>query len=98
MVCRPAHKPDWVTPEVEALQRAGDARVRRIAKHLLPCPKCGAAPQVDLGLADAQYPPGQEFISCATVIEGPEIPLQSCGVHAIGAAAWNRRYAPDGGA
>jgi hypothetical protein len=91
-------KPQWVTTEVEAMQRDCDRRVRRILAHLLPCPKCGAMPQVDLGFLDAPYPPGHETIYCATVIEGPEIPMQTCGVHAIGAAAWNRRHLADGGA
>lgn len=98
MVGRIDLKPDWVTPEVEAMQRACDRRVRRILTHLLPCPKCGAVPQVDLGFVDAPYAPGHEFIHCATVIEAPDIPMQTCGVHATGAAAWNRRYTPDGGA
>lgn len=98
MARRPEPKPDWVTPKVEAMQRAADARVRRITKYLLPCPKCGATPQVDLGFADTPFPPGHEFIHCATVIEGPDIPIQGCGVHAIGASAWNRRHSPDGGA
>lgn len=98
MARRSEPKPDWVTPEVEAMQRDCDRRVRRILAHLLACPKCGAMPQVDLGLVDAPYAPGREFIACATVIEGPDIPMQSCGVHAIGAAAWNRRFVPDGGA
>lgn len=90
--------PDWVTPEVKAMQADCDGRVRRILVHLLPCPKCGATPQVDLGFCDAPYAPGHEFIHCATFIETADIPAQTCGVHAIGAAAWNRRYTADGGA
>jgi len=90
--------PDWVTPEVAAMQRDCARRAQRIQAHLLPCPKCGAVPQVDLGFCDAPYAPGHEFIHCATVIEAADIPMQTCGVHAIGAAAWNRRHAPGGGA
>lgn len=98
MAGRKEPKPDWVTPEVEAMQRDCDRRVRRILARLLPCPKCGAMPQVDLGFANAPYAPGHELIHCATVIEAVDIPIQTCGVHAIGAAAWNRRYSPGGGA
>lgn len=90
-------KPDWVTPEIDAMRRACARRARRILARLLPCPKCGAKPQVDLGFVDAPYAPGHELIHCATVVEGPDIPMQTCGVHAIGASAWNRRYSPDGG-
>ena len=92
-----APDPDWVTPELKVMQRDNGRRVQRIQAHLLPCPKCGAVPVVDLGFCDAPYAPGHEFISCATVIEAADIPMQTCGVHAIGAAAWNRRFTPDGG-
>lgn len=98
MAGRKDPKPDWVTPEVEAMQRAAWRRQRRIARTLLPCPKCGCAPEVDTGLLDAPFPPGQEMIWCPRYFDGPDIPLQSCGVHSIGAAAWNWRYRPDGGA
>jgi hypothetical protein len=88
--------PDWVTPEVKALQRAAWRRQAMIGKTLLPCPKCGNTPVVDLGFADAPHQPGQEFIHCPTYIIGvPGIPDQACGVHSIGAAAWNWR-GPDG--
>jgi hypothetical protein len=78
------------SPEIRALQRAAHRRARALAKTLLPCPKCGEAPDVDVGLLDAQYPAGEEFISCPAVLSiGDD--MQSCGTSSIGAAHWNFR-------
>lgn len=84
--------PDWVTPEVRALQRRANRRIRALQKVLAPCLKCGGPPAVDLGFLDALHPPGQEFIHCPRYFVGiPGIPDQACGSHSIGAAAWNWR-------
>lgn len=59
-----------------------------------PCPKCGNLPEIDRGLSDAPFPPGEELVQCMTVIVAvPGIPDQSCGVSSIGVKAWNYRPA-----
>lgn len=81
------------SPEEEAMQRALNRRARKLAKTLLPCPKCGERPHIDYGFLDAPYPPGEEYISCPAVHEvGGN--LASCGVSSIGAAHWNFRRVP----
>lgn len=75
------------------LRRALNRRANKLAKTLLPCPKCGGAPEIDLGLLDAAYAEGEEYISCPTMVIGiPGVMDQNCGVYAFGAFAWNRRW------
>lgn len=89
-----AHE-DTRSPILRALQRKANRRASAIAKTLLPCPKCGCPPQVDVGLLDAPFEPGFEFIYCNRVLSGISGVLeQSCGTSSQGAAAWNWRAAP----
>lgn len=67
-------------------------RAKAIAEAALPCPRCGAMPDIDMGLMDAPFPPGEEGLSCPTVLSGlPGIPEQHCGVYSVGLFAWNLR-------
>lgn len=55
-----------------------------------PCPKCGGAPDIDIGLTGEEFEPGLEFFSCPTVI-GAGNRDHICGVSAQGLEAWNHQ-------
>jgi len=59
---------------------------------LLPCPFCGGVAQIDTGLSDAPFSPGEEHVYCTTVFLNSPTD-SSCGASQSGVGNWNRRAA-----